>query len=101
MVLIRLLHRLLNNPQLIEKLSESRPIRRSAQITAFAITKAQLAGKDTVQRLMRSDTVRQGAFGGPGDIARRVARIKDSFVKDVRVGLEDMKSQMRRQGGGK
>ncbi|XP_075058338.1 protein NCBP2AS2 [Mixophyes fleayi] len=105
MVLIRWLFRLLNNPQIIEKLSESRPIRRGAQITAFAITKAQLTGKDTVERLMRSDTLQQlkqevsGAPRDLGDVARKMERFKDTFVKDVKTGMKEIKSQMKSQDG--
>lgn len=105
MVLRRLLFSLLNNPQLIEKLSESRPIRRAAQITAFAITKAQLTGKDAAQRMLRSDTVqklRQEVAGTPrdmGEIGRKMGRIKETFVKELKTGMEEMKGQNKRQGG--
>ncbi|KAM4770782.1 protein NCBP2AS2 [Rhinophrynus dorsalis] len=107
MVLRRLLFNLLNNPQLIEKLSESRAIRRAAQITAFAITKAQLSGKDAAQRFIRSDTVRQirqeavGA-GVPRDlreVGRKVERIKDIFIKELRTGMQDVKKQIKRGDG--
>ncbi|KAJ1087785.1 hypothetical protein NDU88_000948 [Pleurodeles waltl] len=65
MVLRRLLFTLLNNAQLIEKLSESRPIRRAAQLTAFALTQAQLKGSDAARRILRSDTLRQIQQGAP------------------------------------
>ncbi|MEE6501458.1 hypothetical protein FKM82_004189 [Ascaphus truei] len=103
MVLRRLLFRLLNNPQLIEKLSESRLMRRAAQITVFAVTKVQLTGKDAAQRLLRSDTVRQQAAAdrAPRDmqeVTRTVRRVRDTFVKELRTGLQEAK---RRRGGGK
>ncbi|ELR54921.1 hypothetical protein M91_13862, partial [Bos mutus] len=45
MVLRRLLATLLHSSQLVERLSESRPIRRAAQLTAFALLQAQLRGQ--------------------------------------------------------
>lgn len=102
MVLRRILFNLLNNPQLIEKLSESRPIRRAAQITAFAITKAQLSGKDAAQRLMRSDTIRQlsqeGAPRSLQDMGRKMERVKDTFMKELRTGMKAGKRSIK---GGK
>uniref|UniRef100_A0A3Q3G1L7 Uncharacterized protein n=1 Tax=Labrus bergylta TaxID=56723 RepID=A0A3Q3G1L7_9LABR len=58
-MIFRFLFNLINNPQVIEKLAESRPIRRAAQITAYAITKAQIAGRDASQRALRSRTLQQ------------------------------------------
>ncbi|XP_072264285.1 protein NCBP2AS2 [Pyxicephalus adspersus] len=104
MVLRRLLFTLLNNPQLIEKLSESRPIRRAAQITAFAVTKAQLTGKDAAQRLLRSDTVRQlsqEAGDVPrnlGDMGRKIERVKDTFIKELRTGMKEIKEIKKPDG---
>ncbi|KAM4695073.1 protein NCBP2AS2 [Discoglossus pictus] len=105
-MVIRLLFNLLNNPQVIEKLSESRPIRRAAQITAFAITKAQLTGKDAAQKVLRSDTVRQvreaAAESAPrdlGEVSRRVGRVRDAFIREMRSGIKEAKGQIKKGGG--
>ena len=45
MVLRRLLATLLHSSQLVERLSESRPIRRAAQLTAFALLQASSAAR--------------------------------------------------------
>uniref|UniRef100_A0A8C2E984 Si:ch211-162e15.3 n=2 Tax=Cyprinus carpio TaxID=7962 RepID=A0A8C2E984_CYPCA len=88
MVLRRLFYVLINNAQVVEKLSESRPIRRAAQITAFAITKAQIAGKEASTKLLRSDTVRQirdetsKMPRNVEDFGRRATRLRDTFVKE-------------------
>uniref|UniRef100_A0A8C2TMG5 Uncharacterized protein n=1 Tax=Coturnix japonica TaxID=93934 RepID=A0A8C2TMG5_COTJA len=63
MVLRRVLLALLNNPQLIEKLSESRPIRAAARITASAITRGQL-----------------GARRAARDLRPGLSRLRDSFL---------------------
>lgn len=101
MVLRRLLYALINNAQLVEKLSESRPIRRAAQITAFAITKAQIAGKDATTKLMKSDTLRQikeetgRVPSDVGEMGRRAGRIRDTFMKEVREGMRDASRQIK------
>ncbi|ELW50944.1 uncharacterized protein NCBP2-AS2 [Tupaia chinensis] len=83
MVLRRLLAALLHSPQLVERLSESRPIRRAAQLTAFALLQAQLRGQDAARRL-------RGLAAGPaGSLGRRAARFLDAFTQELRRGLRD------------
>uniref|UniRef100_A0A3B3QV61 NCBP2 antisense 2 (head to head) n=1 Tax=Paramormyrops kingsleyae TaxID=1676925 RepID=A0A3B3QV61_9TELE len=102
MVLKRLLFTLLNNAQVIEKLSESRPIRRAAQITVFAVTKARIAGKDATAKLLRSDTLRRIRQETSGDIpkdlgemGRRVERLRRTFVNEVKEGMRDASKQIK------
>lgn len=83
MVLRRLLALLLHSPQLVERLSESRPIRRAAQLTAFALLQAQLRGQDAARRL------RSLAAGPAGSLGRRAARFKDIFTQELRRGLRE------------
>uniref|UniRef100_A0A672S140 Si:ch211-162e15.3 n=1 Tax=Sinocyclocheilus grahami TaxID=75366 RepID=A0A672S140_SINGR len=98
MVLRRLFYALINNAQVVEKLSESRPIRRAAQITAFAIAKAQIAGKDAYDastKPLRSETfrqIREETSKMPRDVldlGRRATRLRDTFVKEVKEGTRD------------
>lgn len=100
MVLRRLLFTLLNSPQLIEKLAESRPVRRAAQITAFAITKAQLSGRDVIQKLLKSNTLQQISQEARvprdiGELSQRVGRIKDTFVKEVKEGMKEVSERTK------
>ncbi|PWA21181.1 hypothetical protein CCH79_00009489 [Gambusia affinis] len=81
-MLSRMLAYLVNNLQVIEKLAESRPIRRAAQLTAYALTKAQIVGRDTSERVMRSQTLRQEA-------SNRLRRVRETFVKEVKEGWKD------------
>ncbi|KAI5940320.1 Protein NCBP2AS2 [Manis javanica] len=83
MVMRRLLAALLHSPQLVERLSESRPIRRAAQLTAFALLQAQLRGQDAVRRL------RALAAGPAGSLGRRAARFRDTFTQELRRGLRE------------
>ncbi|XP_036970910.1 protein NCBP2AS2 [Acanthopagrus latus] len=101
-MLSRLLYNLLNNLHVVEKLAESRPIRRAAQITAYAITKAQIAGRDASARVMRSQTlrqVRQEAGKVPDDLGEmggRLRRVKDTFVNEVKEGWKDGSRQIKK-----
>ncbi|XP_048202839.1 protein NCBP2AS2 [Perognathus longimembris pacificus] len=83
MVLRQLLAALLHNPQLVERLSESRPIRRAAQLTAFALIHAQLRGQDAARR------IRALAAGPVGFLGRRAVRFRDTFSQELRHGLRD------------
>ncbi|KAL1788288.1 hypothetical protein HispidOSU_016234 [Sigmodon hispidus] len=74
MIFRRLLAALLHNPQVVERLSESRPIRRAAQLTAFALLQLQL---------------RALADQSPGSWRSRAARFKDTFTQELRRGLRD------------
>lgn len=101
-MLSRMLVYLINNLQVIEKLAESRPIRRAAQITAYALTKAQIVGRDTSERVMRSQTlrqVRQEAGRVPGDleeVSNRLRRVRETFVKEVKDGWRDGSRQIKK-----
>lgn len=93
---------LVNNLQVVEKLAESRPIRRAAQITAYAITKSQIVGRDASQRLLRSQTLRQfreEAGKVPEDmqeVSGRLRRVRDTFVKEVKEGWKDGSRQIKK-----
>ncbi|XP_055501547.1 protein NCBP2AS2 [Leucoraja erinacea] len=76
MVLRRLLLTLVNNAQLVEKLSETRPIRKAAQLTAYAIIRLQLGGQEAAERLGRTSTL--------STLAQRASRLKKALM-DVAV----------------
>ncbi|CAL9695064.1 unnamed protein product [Knipowitschia caucasica] len=93
-MLARLLYSLLNRMQVVEKLAESRPIRRAAQLTAYTLTKARILGQDTSKRVLRSQTLRQirdEASRVPrdvGDVTGRIRRVGDTFMSEVKEGLK-------------
>jgi len=57
MSLRRLLMQLLNNEEVIRRLSESYPIRRAAQLTAYFIHKGKEIGDEKMEKLKESDMV--------------------------------------------
>jgi len=97
-----MLFTLLNRLQVVEKLAESRPIRRAAQITAYALTKAQLAGQDASKRVMQSQTLRQvreeaGRVPGDlGEVGNRLKRVQKTFVNEVKEGWKDGSRQIKK-----
>lgn len=101
-MLARLLASLVNNLHVVEKLAESRPIRRAAQITAYAITKAQIAGRDASDRALRSQTLRQvrdeasKVPGDLGEISGRLKRVRDTFVNEVKSDWKDGSRQVKK-----
>uniref|UniRef100_A0A8C6PZX8 NCBP2 antisense 2 (head to head) n=2 Tax=Nothobranchius furzeri TaxID=105023 RepID=A0A8C6PZX8_NOTFU len=101
-MLSRMLAHFVNNLRVVEKLAESRPIRRAAQITAYAITKAQIVGRDTSERVMRSQTLRQvRAEAGkvPDDlqeVSSRFRKVRETFVKELKEGWKDGSRQIKK-----
>lgn len=97
-----MIYSLINNLHVVEKLSESRPIRRAAQITAYAITKAQIAGRDASEKVLRSQTLRQvreEAGKIPDDLGvmgSRLKRVRETFVNEVKQGLRDGSRQIKK-----
>ncbi|XP_041861812.1 protein NCBP2AS2 [Melanotaenia boesemani] len=101
-MLSRMLAYLINNLHVVDKLAESRPIRRAAQITAYAITKAQIVGRDTSERVLRSQTLRQvreEAGRVPGNLEEmngRLKRVRETFVNEVKEGWKDGSRQIKK-----
>lgn len=101
MVLRYLLSALVNKAQVVEKLSESLPVRSAARLTARAMLRAQQAGRDAAGRALKSRTVqqiRQEAAeppGGLGELSRKARRIRDSLLEDVKDGVNDASRQIK------
>lgn len=101
-MLNRLLFNLINNSKVVEKLAESRPIRRAAQITAYAIIKAQIARREVFERVIRSPTVRQvrsevgKAPGDLGQVGNRLRKVRDTFVNEVKEGWKEGSRQLKK-----
>lgn len=104
MGIIRILFSLLNSPRVIDTLAESRVIRRAAQITAYALTRAQIAGRDASERFLGSSgsggTVRRQVDhgGDPVDtVGSRFRRLRETFVKEIKLGWRDAASRQSKK----
>lgn len=81
MVLRYLLHRLINNPQLIEKLSESYPIRRAAQLTAYVLQQ----GKESIKEAAESQA------------RKKVDQFSQTFTQELKEGFKKIQDQQKQQ----
>ncbi|KAM4604950.1 protein NCBP2AS2-like [Polymixia lowei] len=101
MVLKYLLSALLNKARVVEKLAESGPVRKAARITAYAVLRAQLAGRRAATGVLKSNTLRQIRHEASelprdiGDMGRKVGRLRDSLVRDVKDGVNDASQQIK------
>ncbi|XP_044110835.1 protein NCBP2AS2-like [Neovison vison] len=81
MVLPWLLAILQHRPQLVERLSECKPIPRVAQLTEFALMQAQLRGQDAARRV-------QALVAGPACfLGRHAAHFRNTFTEELRCSL--------------
>jgi len=81
MVLRYLLNRILNNPYLIEKLAESYPIRRAAQITAYTIQRSKLAAAEALE----------------SEAKKRIDRFSADFKQELKQGFEQIEQEQKRR----
>jgi len=79
MVLKYLLTRLINNPRVIDKLSESYPIRRAAQLTAYALQKGKVAAQDAVQ----------------SEVSKRLNKFQEEFNKELKEGFKEQRKSKK------
>lgn len=94
-MLRKLLTLLLNHPSIgpnvVQRLSETWPIRRAARFTAYIY----LRGKSAVEDGLKQQ-VNQRNYG-PQDKSFDLTRFKDTFKKEVLKGVEEAKEDLRRR----
>jgi len=80
MVLRFLLAKLLNSPQIIDRLADSYPIRRAAQLTVFALNKGKAAAKDAIE----------------AEVTKKASNIQSSILKDVKEGFKKIAEENKK-----
>lgn len=81
--LIRFVSQFASNEQLISKLAETRPIRRSAQFVAYLYHRS-------------NDLFHSGALQGQlNPTKNRMLTFKDRFMQEFREGMKDVKNKMK------
>jgi len=83
MVLRNIFNYFINNPQAIDKLAESYPIRRAAQLTLYAYKKGVSVGQGIVQDSLQNGPKKLGSF------TRR-------FQQEVEQGWKDAAQQKKK-----
>jgi mediator of RNA polymerase II transcription subunit 9 len=72
-----------NNPQVIEKLSDSYPVRRAARLTVYLYHKGKTLGEGVIQEKLKDGAGRINSFHG---------RLKE----ELKQGLKEIKDAKKR-----
>ena len=83
MVLRQLLQMFANHPHIIEKLSESYPMRRAAQMTVYLYLKGKRLRDDALQ-----DVVKEGG--------QRFQSFSSTFKEELKKGWEEAEAKRKR-----
>jgi len=78
-------------PQLIQRLSETWPIRRAARFTAYIYLRGKLAVEDGLKK-----QVNQRNYG-PSDKTISFTRFKENFKKEIEKGVEEAKEDLKKR----
>lgn len=85
MVIRYLFNYLANNPQLVEKLSESYPVRRAAQLTVYAYHKGKrIAGEGAVEGGLKQGAERLSSFAG-------------KFKEELKRGIQEASNEAKKR----
>lgn len=66
---------------IIDRLADSYPIRRAAQLTVFALNKGKLVAKEAIEQ----------------EVAKKASNIQNTFVKEVKEGFEKIAQENKKQ----
>ncbi|XP_014783189.1 protein NCBP2AS2 homolog isoform X1 [Octopus bimaculoides] len=83
MVLRIILRYLLHNEHLVQKLSESYPIRRSAQLVAYIFLRGKEKGLESIEKLKDHDSVSP----------KRLQSFKKTFQEKLQEGIREWKQK--------
>ncbi|XP_060078080.1 protein NCBP2AS2-like [Ylistrum balloti] len=95
-----LLNMILNNPQLIQKLSESPPIRNSARVVAGMINKARFNAEDKVDELKgkAKDAMSQNSVKHEETTSSAVpGSFSETFIRELKDGFKGLSEQLERE----
>jgi len=81
MVLRYILAKLLNSPQIIDRLADSYPIRRAAQLTVFALNKGKAATKEAIE----------------AEVTKKANNIQSTFLKELKEGFEKIAQENKKR----
>ncbi|KAK6181689.1 hypothetical protein SNE40_009496 [Patella caerulea] len=95
MPLRALLRYLLQNDQIVQKLSESYPIRRAAQMTAYVFHRGKDLGHEGLEKLQEADIVNK-MRDEASKTGQKLGSMKESFTKDVKEGLKEINEQYKK-----
>ncbi|XP_069119897.1 protein NCBP2AS2-like isoform X2 [Argopecten irradians] len=90
---------IVNHPELIQKLSESAPIRQSAKAVAGVITKARYAAEDKADVLKEKahDALKESVKNEEKDASATPGSFTDTFIKELKDGFKGISDQLERE----
>lgn len=94
MPLRALLRYLVNNEQLVEKLSDSRMMRRLAQVTVFGFNKAKEISHDAIDQASESETLKK--LEEEQDTGTRLGSFTKTFSEELRKGAKEMSEELKK-----
>ncbi|ESO94210.1 hypothetical protein LOTGIDRAFT_232464 [Lottia gigantea] len=107
MPLRSLLRYLLNNEQIVQKISESYPIRRAAQLTTFLFHKGQEIGHESLEKLkdadllkkMQDDTLKAGKewTEGAKGAQNKLNSFRETFKKEYEAGMKEIEEKQKKK----
>lgn len=81
-----ILRYLTHNEQLVQKLAESYPIRRSAQLVAYIFLRGKAKGLENIEKLQESEMARQFSIS-------RLQNFKTVFIAKIREGIREFQQK--------
>ncbi|XP_072019988.1 protein NCBP2AS2 homolog [Amphiura filiformis] len=95
MPLRSLLRYLVNNQQLVEKLADSRFMRRLAQVTVYGFNKAKEISHDAIEQASESETLKKFEQKQEDDSA--LGSFSKTFAKELRKGAKEMSEELKKR----
>ncbi|KAK7092978.1 protein NCBP2AS2 homolog [Littorina saxatilis] len=90
-----LLRYLMNNEQLTQKLAESYPVRRAAQLTAYVFHRGKELGEDGVEKLRQSDVVNRVQQEAQQS-GQRASKFTSTFKRELQEGFKDINDKIKK-----
>ncbi|XP_064644349.1 protein NCBP2AS2 homolog [Lineus longissimus] len=87
---------LANHPEVINRLAESYPIRRAAQLTAYLIHRSKETGQRSLDDFLKSSTTRQ-IKEQASETGNSVQSFSKTFTEELKDGLRKMNEEIKKQ----
>ncbi|XP_046565119.1 protein NCBP2AS2 homolog [Haliotis rubra] len=96
MPLRALLRYLMQNEQVVQKLAESYPIRRAAQLTAYMLHRGREAGLQSLEKIQEADVVNKLQQEAKNS-GQKFDNFRNTFTKELKEGMNEVKEEMKKK----
>ncbi|KAJ7375418.1 hypothetical protein OS493_002182 [Desmophyllum pertusum] len=91
---LRILLRFLANEQVVERLANSYPIRRLAQLTHYTYRRVTLWGNDALDKAVKSSETKENVQQNP-QASKRVVSFTRNFMRNIQSEIEKNQQKPR------